>query len=157
MTTIPVLHADEIEEDLPMPSINHSIVAQNLGGLLFAFRQKVSTHQQLNLNLGGWQTIPDLCSFPREDMPRDWLSDADECHQCPSLVIEILSPKQNLQPLIDKARRYLQHGAATCWIILPAARSILVLPATGPSSTLTEGELKDPRLGITIPVAEVFA
>src|SRR5438093_11820956 len=104
MNTIPVLSLDEIEEDRPMPSRNHSIALQNLGGLLFPFRDRVSVHQQLSLNLDGWQSIPDICAYPRDKMPHDWLTDEAECMLAPSLVIEVLSPKQTLQPLVDTVR-----------------------------------------------------
>ena len=157
MNTIPVLHSDEIEEDRPMPSLNHSIVCQNLGGELYQFRDKVSVHQQLSLNLDGWQTIPDICAYPLNDMPRDWMSDEDECTLPPSLVVEVLSPKQNLQPLLDKVKNYLRHGVKTCWVIIPGAGTLSVYPQSGPSHAFAEGFVKDEDLGVQVLLSKIFS
>lgn len=157
MNTIPVLQLNEIEEDKPMPSRNHSIVCQNLGGELHRFRKSVSVHQQLSLNLDGWQTIPDLCVYPRAAMPRDWMMDEDECTIAPALVIEVLSPKQNLQPLLEKVREYLRHGVKSCWLAIPGTETISIYPQTGPSQSISTGVVKDADLGIEVALSEVFA
>lgn len=157
MNTITVLHSDEIEEDRPAPSRNHSIVCQNLGGQLYRFRETVSVHQQLALNLDGWQTIPDICAYPREAIPRDWMSDEDECTIAPTLVIEVLSPKQTLQPLLEKVREYLRHGVKSCWVVIPGTGTISVFPQSGPSHSISEGMVCDADLGVEVALAEVFA
>ncbi|MBI2925336.1 MAG: Uma2 family endonuclease [Verrucomicrobia bacterium] len=157
MKTIPVLSTDEIQEDRPGSSRNHSRVAHNLSGLLYGYRDRFSVHQQLALNLDGWQTVPDLCAYLKGAIPLDWETDDDECTVPPDLVIEILSPKQNLQPLVDKVREYLRHGVKSCWVIVPAARVISVFPAQGGSRSCTEGLLKDEVTGLEVPVAEVFS
>lgn len=140
-----------------MPSRNHSIVCQNLGGQLYRFRDRVSVHQQLSLNLDGWQTIPDLCAYPREAMPRDWMMDENECMTVPSLVIEVLSPQQNLQPLLEKVREYLRHGVKSCWVVIPGTETISVFPQNGASHSFTEGTISDETLGVEVELAEVFA
>ncbi len=157
MDTIQVLHPAEIEEDRPLPSRNHSIVCQNLGGVLHRFRESISAHQQLSLNLEGWQVIPDVCVYPREAMPRDWMIDEDECTVPPVLVIEVLSPKQNLQPLLEKVREYLRRGVQSCWVVIPGTETISVFPQNGTSSSYSEGMVREDVLGIEVPVAEVFS
>lgn len=104
MIAVPVLAVDEIQEDRPMPSRNHARAAQNLGALLHPLRIRYETYQQLSMELGGWAAIPDLCAYPSGTLPCDWAIDEDVCRIAPALVIEILSPKQNLQPLLDKVR-----------------------------------------------------
>jgi Uma2 family endonuclease len=157
MNPIPVLQPDEIEEDRPMPSRNHSIVCQNLGGILHRFRETISTHQQLSLSLDGWKVIPDVCVYPREAMPRDWMIDADECTTAPALVIEVLSPKQNLQPLLEKVKEYLGHGVRSCWVVIPGTETISVFPQSGTSHSFSEGAVSDEALGIEVTLAEVFS
>src|SRR5438093_1557094 len=100
MKTVPVLASDEIQEDRPRPSRNHARAAHNLSVLLARFKERYVICQQLALNLEGWPTIPDLCLYRHGELSSDWLSDDDEVKQPPVLVIEILSPKQNLQPLV---------------------------------------------------------
>jgi len=157
MNTVPVLASDEIQEDKPMPSRNHARAAHNVGVLLEGFKDKYVGYDQLALNLDGWQTIPDLCLFPRGELPTDWLTDDDEVARPPALVIEILSPKQNLQPLVDKIREYLRHGVKSCWLVEPATRVISVFPISGGSRAFAEGTLRDETLGIEIPITKVFA
>jgi len=140
-----------------MPSRNHARAAHNLSVLLDRFKGRFAVCQQLSLNLDGWQTIPDLCLYPREALSLDWLTDDDEVTVAPALVVEILSPKQNLQPLVDKIREYLGHGVKSCWLVEPATRVVSVFPSSGGSRAFTEGNLRDETLGIEIPVAEVFA
>jgi len=108
MNTIPVLSKDEIQEDHPMPSRNHSRAAHNLSVVLDRFKDRFTSYQQLSLDLDGWQTIPDLCLYEKGTLSSDWLTDDDIVTIPPVLVIEILSPKQNLQPLVDKIREDLR-------------------------------------------------
>ena len=140
-----------------MPSRNHSRTAHNLSVLLDRFKDRFSIYQQLSLNLDGWQAIPDLCLYPRGSLSSDWLTDDDEETVPPVLVIEILSPKQNLQPLVDKIRAYGQHGVKSCWLVVPATRVVSVFPAAGGSRAFAEGTLLDEAIGIEIPVAQIFA
>lgn len=157
MKTVPVLSSDEIQEDRPRPSRNHARAMHNLSALLDAFKDRYVTYDQLSLNLDGWQTIPDLCLYPQGKLPNDWLSDDDEVTQPPALVIEILSPKQNLQPLVDKIRKYLEHGVKSCWLVQSATHVISVFPGSGGTRAFTEGMLRDEAADIEIPMAEVFA
>ena len=140
-----------------MPSRNHSRAAHNVGVLLDRFKDRYVIHDQLSLNLDGWQTIPDLCLYPRGELPSDWLTDDDEVTQPPVLIIEVLSPKQNLQPLVDKIRDYLRHGVKSCWLVEPATGVISVFPASGGRRAFTEGMLRDEIVGIELPIADVFA
>ena len=156
MKTVPVILAEEIQEDRPRPSRNHARGAHNLSVLLDRFKDRYVVCQQLSLNLDGWQTIPDICLHPRDALSADWLTDDDEITIPPTLVIEILSPKQNLQPLVDKIREYGRHGVKSCWLVEPATRVISVFPATGGSRAFTEGLLRDESVGIEIPLGGVF-
>lgn len=140
-----------------MPSRNHSRAAHNLSVLLDKFKDRFSIYQQLSLGLEGWQTIPDLCLYPRGALSSDWLSDEDEVKLPPVLVIEILSPKQNIQPLVDKIRIYGQHGVKSCWLVEPATRVVSVFPMSGGSRAFAQGNLRDEATGIEIPIDQIFA
>ena len=157
MHTVPVLSIDEIQEDRPMPSRNHARAAHNLSALLDQFKDRYTICQQLALKLDGWQTIPDLCLYARGSLSSDWLADEDEVTIPPALVIEILSPKQNLQPLVDKIREYLRHGVQSCWLVEPATRVVSVFPGLGGSRAFTEGTLQDEVIGVEISVSQIFA
>lgn len=139
-----------------MPSRNHSRVSHNLSVLLDRFKDRFSIHQQLSMNLDGWQTIPDLSLYPKGSLSSDWLADEDEVTVPPALVIEILSPKQNIQPLVDKIREYGRHGVKSCWLVEPATRVVSVFPALGGSRAFAEGTLRDEAAGIEIRLVQIF-
>jgi len=111
----------------------------------------------ISLNLSGWQTIPNVCAYPREAMPRDWMFDENECTTPPALVIEVLSPQQNLQPLLEKVREYLRHGVSACWVVIPGTESISVYPQSGPSQTVAEGVVRHDALDVEVNLSEVFS
>ena len=157
MTEIPVLCAEEIQEDRPMPSRNHARVANNLSVALAEFRQRFETYQQLSLNLADWPSIPDLCSYPAGTLATEWTDDEDVVTTPPALIIEILSPKQNLQPLVDKVRQYLSHGVKSCWVIIPTSEMVMVFPASGGSRRFIEGDVEDLVLDLKVPVRKIFA
>ena len=156
MNEASLLKSEDIEEDRPMPSRNHSRVAHRLSVALDACAERLEVHQQLSLALDGWKTVPDLALFSPGALSDDWLTDEDEVTIAPELVIEILSPHQSVQPLIDKFRQYFHHGVKSCWLVEPATRVISVFPCGGGSRAFTEGAVHDEMVNIGIPLADVF-
>ena len=157
MKTVPVLSLDEIQEGRPRPSRNHARTAHRLSVLLDRFSDRFAVYQQLSVNLDGWQTVPDVCLYPKGALSEDWLTDDDEVVAPPVLVIEVLSPKQNLQPLVDKIREYGRRGVKSCWLVEPATRVVSVFPASGGSRAFAEGNLRDEATGIEVPIERIFA
>jgi len=157
MKTVPVLQLDEVQEDKPMPSRNHARVLHNLSVALASLHNRFSVYQQLSLDLQGWQSVPDVCLYPVGALPVDWTTDEDVCTAPPALVIEVLSPKQNLQPLLDKVREYHARGVKSCWVVIPGTGSVAVFPATGGSRSFGDGEVVDATLDLRVPWKAVFA
>lgn len=147
----------ELERGKPMPSLNHSIVQQNIGsGLWNRLRQTHTITSELNLELNGKKMVPDLAIFPKltPDMQYDvlWVQDF------PLTTIEILSPKQDLDSLLEKARLFLAAGVKSCWIVLPAVGTLAVF--TGPTTyrSFTNGSaVVDEVLGVEIPLVDIFS
>jgi len=76
----------------------------------------------------------------------------------PLTTIEILSPKQDLDTLLEKAELFLAAGVKSCWIVIPAVGTIAVF--TGPTtyrSFANGGAVIDEVLGVEIPLAEIFS
>ena len=147
----------ELERGKPMPSFNHSVVQINLGFELKSRLQKTHTiTSELNLELDGKKLVPDLAIFLKlaPDMQHDilWVKEV------PLTTIEILSPKQDLDSLLEKARLFLAAGVRSCWLVLPAVGTIAVF--TGPSvyhSFTSDNALLDEVLGVEIPLADIFS
>ncbi|MBC8110256.1 MAG: Uma2 family endonuclease, partial [Verrucomicrobia bacterium] len=97
----------------PMPSKLHSRLPSNLIFHLSAkYREKYDFFSELSLSLDGWDSVPDISIYPR--MVIDYSEDIVEMTQPPLCAIEILSPSQILQVLLDKAANYFTNGVKSC-------------------------------------------
>jgi len=147
----------ELERGKPMPSFNHGFVQANLvTELNIRLRKTHTVTSETNLKLADQKTVPDLTVFEKRqpNMQRDvlWVQDT------PLTTIEILSPKQDLDTLLEKAELFLAAGVKSCWIVIPAVGTIAVF--TGPTtyrSFANGGAVIDEVLGVEIPLAEIFS
>lgn len=147
----------ELERGKPMPSLNHSLIQANLVfELKTRLRQSHTIATELNLTLQGKKLVPDLAVFPKfaPDMQHDvlWVQEA------PLTTIEILSPKQDMDSLLEKAALFLAAGVKSCWIVVPAIGTVAVF--TGPStyrSFANGGVVLDEGLGVEIPLSDIFS
>lgn len=147
----------ELERGKPMPSLNHSLIQANLVfELKNRLRQSHTIATELNLMLQGKKLVPDLTIFSKfaPDMQHDilWMQEV------PLTTIEILSPKQDLDSLLEKADLFLAAGVKSCWIVIPAVGTIAVF--TGPKtyrSFANGGAVLDEGLGIEIPLSDIFS
>ena len=147
----------ELERGKPMPGFNHGVVQANLGfELKSRLRETHTVTSETNLKLDGQNTVPDLTVFTKRtpDMQHDVLW----TQEVPLTTIEILSPKQDLDSLLEKARAFLAAGVRSCWVVLPAVGTIAVF--TGPTtyrSFASDGLVTDAVLGVEIPLADIFS
>ena len=70
----------------------------------------------------------------------------------PDLVVEVLSPATRANDLGPKRRAYLDGGVSELWLVDPAARTVLVVDATGERTLATEDALP----GLSLPVRALF-
>ena len=149
----------ELERGKPMPSLNHGFVQVNISGeLRNRLRQTHTITSELNLKLDGQKTVPDLAVFRKlaPDMQHDilWVQEV------PLTTIEILSPKQDLDSLLEKAQAFLAAGVKSCWIVIPGISTVAVF--TGPKAyrSFAHGSteaVRDEVLGVEIPLADIFS
>ena len=75
----------------------------------------------------------------------------------PLTTIEILSPRQALDDLIDKASAYLAAGVRSCWIVMPKLQGVAVFSAPGTYVFFRGAEvLCDAATGVELPLAPLF-
>jgi Uma2 family endonuclease len=144
----------EEERGKPMPSTNHSAVQLNLGVEFFKHRE-YRTLSELTLDISGTPYTPDLSVYPRT--PLDLRRDVSRRTDPPLLVVEIFSPQQGTQEVMDKVDAYFAHGVKSCWIVCPPMHSIQILTADGGEIVLNSGVAKDPVTGLTADLAVVFS
>jgi Uma2 family endonuclease len=155
METIQNISQYELERGKPVPSKNHSIVQLVLGGILLRYSKQFNFFSELSLKLGDFQPTPDISIYPKS--PVNWTHDEAKMTEPPILVIEIMSPFQGIQEIIDKIEQYFQHGVKSCWLVHPAIQSITFFTPDMRSKTFNSGSIKDHATGIEISVEEVFS
>lgn len=148
----------ELERGKPMPSENHSAVQLNLGAeLKTRYRDQFRFMSELNIEVDGRVLVPDVCILP--PMSLDMRNDHIVARRIPLTTIEILSPSQALDFLVEKTNTYFAAGVKSCWIVLPKLLGIMIFSAPdqyeffhhGPDQTLT-----DSVTGIALPLGPIF-
>ncbi|SRR6266404_2498262 len=144
----------EDERGKPMPSFNHGAVQANL---IVEFFKNTSyrTLSELTLNINGKPFTPDLSVYPRA--PLNLRHDVSRSADPPILVVEIFSPQQGTQEVMDKIETYFGFGVKSVWVISPTMHSIQILTADGRETVLNSGTATDPITGLTADLAVVFS
>src|SRR5947209_20628646 len=89
----------EEERGKPMPSLNHGSIQANLI-CEFARNREFRVVSELTLNIHGTPYTPDVSVYPRA--PLDLRRDVARPTDPPLLVVEIFSPQQGTQEVLDK-------------------------------------------------------
>ena len=133
-------------------SIFHGSLQVNLAYEL----RKATDHRiisELSILIEDKEYKPDICVYPYQEL--DWEHDTVKTTEIPLLAIEVLSPTQGIQELIEKKDTYLKAGIQSCWIVVPFPQSVTVF-SKGSRQTFTKGDLVDPLFKITIPLKNLF-
>ena len=144
----------EEERGKPMPSRNHGRVQANLTVEFFS-QQQFSIYNELTLTMGGVDYTPDISVYPRE--AADYRHDEVTRAELPLVAIEILSPSQSHQAVLEKAEVYLRHGVKSCWIVSPPFRTVTIILPDGREEVFHRGAVKDPIVGLTADLSKVFS
>ncbi len=102
---------------------------------------------------------PDIAFISAERLPLDQRV-SGYAEVVPDLVAEVSSPGDRTAAIYDKAQMWLRHGVRLVLIIYPNTRTVLVLPAEGPTRTLSEDDILDCGeilAGFMCPVRAIFA
>jgi Uma2 family endonuclease len=145
----------ERERGKPMPSKLHSVTQKHLIIAFHPFEPPYTVFSELTLELDGRELTPDLSVYEQIDV--DFSEDELRMTEPPLLTVEIASPTQGIQELIDKSRFLLNHGVQSCWLVQPQLRTITVYSGDMASKTYSEGTVADPNLDIEVEHADVFS
>ena len=77
----------------------------------------------------------------------------------PDLVVEIVSPSDRRQDVVDKVALYLAHGVPLVWVAYPKTRTVVAHRPGQEPQTFGSGdvlEADDIVPGFRLPVAEIF-
>jgi Uma2 family endonuclease len=152
----------ETEESGDMGSLNHSAIQVNLAYLLKQLGT-FSVYTELSLDTSKLdkskykfreEIKPDVCIYPKRGLSRPY--DILKMSEMPLLAIEVLSPKQGLQDIIEKIDAYFALGVRSCWLIDPTTAIVVVYSSLDSHKIFTEGEVIDATIGIRLPFAAIF-
>lgn len=157
VANVPVVSDYETERGKPMPSKLHSFIQSRINTCLSVrYAERYFIFSELTLDTPGEKSIPDLSIYPLE--PIDFSHDEIKRKDPPLATIEILSPTQVLQTLVDRTNDYFSFGVKSCWIVLPMLKSIYVYRAPFTHEVYSHGEeLYDPNLDIHVPIDVIFS
>jgi Uma2 family endonuclease len=144
----------ELERGKPMPSMNHSIIQTGLIVMFYKYSDRFSILSELSLKLGDFQPTPDISIYPK--LYADWSHDIIKVTEPPLLVVEIMSPSQSVQEMLDKIEKYFQNGVQSCWLVHPALQTITLFTPEMKGKTYSSGTLKDHVTGIEMSIEEMF-
>ena len=136
-----------------MPSFNHSVVQLNLGSIF----KKSCEHRvlsELTLAILGTNYTPDLSVYAKR--PVDFRHDTIRMSELPLTAVEIFSPSQGTQEVMDKVNVYLENGIKSCWVVTPPLKNVTIYLPDGKQVSASEGVITDPATGLTADLGEVF-
>lgn len=155
MEVLEVISDYEIERGKPMPSKRHSIIQGKIGGEFYANFTKYWASPELSLDLGGKEKVPDLAIYEKATFEME--EEEIRTVQIPLTVIEILSPTQNINELVEKSKVYFENGVKSYWLVVPVLKSVFVYYEYGSFVDFQHNEvLKDDVLEIELDLGKVF-
>jgi Uma2 family endonuclease len=156
----------EYNEVSKMPSTNHSYVqtqitlalAENKG--FTPFVELSLDASQIDLTQFGLKTkdelVPDICLYEgiHQFEPR---KDTAKRSDMPVLVVEVLSPTQGINDIINKFEACFALGIQSCWLVVPTTEVITVYSAQHFESFGTQdSEIIDKVLNIRLPTQKIW-
>lgn len=144
------------ERGKPVPSEIHGYIQGRLVARLYIYEDKYNILSELSLDLNDWGSVPDIAIYPKRKM--NFREDRIEVTTPPLCAIEILSPSQNLQELVDNASNYFQHGVKSCWLVIPSLENIYVFSSPETYTIFRSNQtLQDTALAIELELSKIFS
>lgn len=136
-------------------SLNHSKLIHRLSVALNRYEATYDILPKLELELSTGKCKPDIAIY--QNLPTDWLNDVIYYNQPPIVAIEILSPKQALTDLTDKAlKQYFPAGVQVVWLIIPTLRLVQTLLPDGSMQTWSSGVMRDSVTQMEVDLGYLF-
>ncbi|MCP4346097.1 MAG: Uma2 family endonuclease [Desulfobacterales bacterium] len=112
-----------------MPSLNHSYTCFQLMRQLM-LNEHIYPLPELTLDIANGVT-PDISVFPKEHINPNFFNDIIKFQQTPVLAIEVISPTQNIQTMLEKARMLVGEGVKAVWTVEPHGHNVFVITRDG--------------------------
>jgi hypothetical protein len=160
-------------EEVNMASQNHAITQLQLGAQLLGLGDSYKGATELSLDMGTperqeivkkhglevKELKPDLVLYHAKDfgfIKAIRGMDKIRVTEVPLLCIEIISPTQISQDILNKFKVYFEIGVKSCWYVDPTLETVHVYAQTFEHEVYHNGDLVDQTLDIKIPLNKVF-
>lgn len=130
----------------------HSAVQVNL---VYELRRltECRIYTELSIMIDGVEYKPDVCAYPYRELDRK--HDIVRMEELPILAVEIVSPMQVVQKVVEKIDVYVAAGIPSCWMVVPYPTTVTVYHA-GQEHIVVDGNVRDPGLDVELPLAQIF-
>lgn len=174
MTLTELPTTDYIAEENKVSSHNHGLLQGRLT-TLFNTDDRFSAAVELSLDTSAHleklkdlglkvdhELRPDVCVYHAADYDFiDSFEDGDDIlrvQKMPPLVIEVLSPSQSENEIVQKFRAYFVMGIQSCWLVSPVLKTITAYKPNGESRAydMQDGEIVDEALNIRLKMQNIF-
>ncbi len=146
---------DELQDE-KMSSFNHSELQSRLAFMLMStYRHEYSILTELDFGFASGKTRPDLCIMPKRKA--NWLDDEIIVEEAPITTIEILSPEQSMNSLVERIyKKHFPAGVQTVWLIVPPTQTVSILLPDKTQFNFAQGLITDPVTNIQLNLSEIF-
>jgi Uma2 family endonuclease len=136
-------------------SRNHAYLQTILSAELYNLDQ-FTVYAELSLDIAGKEYKPDIALYPLEQGVDTFLTDILRMTEMPLCAIEILSPRQFMESILEKFKIYFSAGIQSCWLVIPNVRTVFVYSELEMVQSFSSGEVVDKKLNIRLPLAKIF-
>lgn len=140
-----------------MPNLTHGSLQLNIGfELKLNYGDLYRIASEVALDTPYHSTTPDVVLYPNRTL--NFVNEAAKQTEAPLLTIEIESPSQSMDEMIDKVQLYFDFGVKSCWVVVPAMKGVAVYERKGHFEFYKHTEqLYDKNLDIRLDLQKVFA
>ncbi|MBC8153539.1 MAG: Uma2 family endonuclease [Bacteroidetes bacterium] len=147
----------ELERGKPMPTTPHAIIQSNIVfELRSRYPQQYRILSELTLDTPSNGSTPDVVIYPffKADFTKEYPARRSDA---PLVTVEIQSPSQSLDEMVDKANVYFTFGVKSCWIVQPRIEGIFVFDQPNQYHFFHHNDtLKDLNFDIELSLSGVF-
>lgn len=153
-------YGDGIAVQKPMPKTRHSILQKRLLSEIDKPTTRYTALPELRCTFGGRSIVPDIAVIAWDRIQINELGEPeDDFTEAPDWTIEILSPAQKVNRVIDNILHGLKQGSQLGWMIDPDDYSVLIfMPHQAPEVGRGDQLLTVlPGVQLTLTTQQIFS
>ena len=141
-----------------MPTTPHAIIQSNLVfELRSRYGQQYRVLSELTLDTSPNGATPDVVVYPFFEASFTTEYPARRT-DAPLITVEIQSPSQSLDEMVNKANTYFAFGVKSCWIVQPRIEGVFVFSQPNQYDFFHHDDtLTDSVTGVELSLSKVFS